>query len=639
MQKDRCKIVIAGESGDGATNTVGNILTNILSELNLLAYQTMPDYRSVIRSPDHIKLVFCVGSEPWVSAGNEAYDILVALESDSHPDTIKKPQRWGENPNRGSIVDLGANINNGGIIIYDSSKNELSNHALQYYDSTEKIIITRNLQKDSIRIIGIPMATIAKEIGFPKARNMIAIGGLIALLRLPKALAKTEQALQQQFGKKKDADAVIAKNMDAVREGFERTRQMITEQSVATSFAIVASVESKEQKEQIVLSGNEAVALGAAAGGVRLATYYPITPATGIGETLKKILPHFGGRSIQASSEIAAIHMAIGASAAGTRVLTATSGPGLSLKIEGIGHAAMLERPIFIVVAQRKGPDTGSPTKTEQADFDLVRAGSHGDIPKIILAPTNQEECFWMTVEGLNLADKYCLPVFLLTDLVLAEGKGPVAIPDFANITIDRGTLLRHEDIEKLKTPFSPYQETASGISPRAIIGERNAIQRMLGTTHDEVGCITTTADGIAQASAKLMRKMGSYLQNDFKLPEVYGSIAKSFRILTTWGTTRNAALEAKECYETKWNQPIALVHFTHLWPLDIKKIQTVYGNTNHKEIVVVEGNYSGQFANILEWVLLRRVHRLNIYHGRAIQPQEIYAFIGKTSLSGKKWT
>lgn len=633
MQINRCKVVVAGKSGDGATNTVGNILTNILSELNLLAYQTVPDYRSVIKSPDHIKLMFCVGSEPWISAGDEAYDILVALEDDSHPDTAKKPHRWGEKPNRGSIVDLGTKINSGGIILYDSSKNELPNTTLSYYNFAEGKIKARDLQKDNIRIIGIPMTTAAKELDLAQTRNMVAVGGLIAILRLPELIAKTEQALRKQFGKKQNVELVVAKNMEAVRKGFELTQRIIAEQSVATSFAITVSAE--EKKERITISGNQAIAYAAIAGGVRFATYYPITPATECGETLKKILPHFGGRAIQTSSEIAAIHTAIGASAAGVRVLTATSGPGLSLKIEGIGHAAMMETPVFIVVTQRKGPDTGSPTKTEQADFDLVRAGSHGDIPKIILAPTNQEECFWMTIEGLNLADKYCCPVFLLTDLVLAEGRGPVTIPDHAKIVIDRGALLRAENIAKLEPPFLTYQDTASGISPRAIIGERGAIQRMLGTTHDEAGRITTTAEGIAKASAKLMRKMDSYLKEDFKLPEVYGSPAKSLRILTTWGTTRNAALEAKERFEKKFGQSsMALVHFTHLWPLDIKKIQAIYGDTSCKEIIVIEGNYSGQFANILEWTLLRRVRRLNFYHGRTIQPREISAFINNTSLS-----
>lgn len=632
MPNNRCKIVIAGESGDGATNTVGNILTKILSELKLLAYQTMPDYLSVIRSPDHIKLVFCVGNEPWISAGDEAYDILIALEGDSHPDTLKKPNRWGEKPNRGSVTDLAAKINNNGVILYDSSKNTLPNGTVSYYDFAEKTIKTRDLIKDKISLIGIPITTIAKELGLAKTRNMIAVGGLIAILHLPEALEKTEQALQKQFGKKKDAETIIAKNMEAVRKGFELTQRAIQEQSISTSFVIAVSGKSKKNKEQIIVSGNQAIALGAIAGGVRLATYYPITPATELGEVLKKILPYFGGRAIQTSSEIAAIHTAIGASATGVRVITATSGPGLSLKIEGIGHAAMMEVPILIVVAQRKGPDTGSPTKTEQADFDLIRAGSHGDIPKIVLAPTNQEECFWMTIEGLNLADKYRCPVFLMTDLVLAEGKGPMTIPDSSKIIINRGKLFRAADIAKFETPFLSYQNTPSGISPRIVIGEPGAIQRMLGTTHNEAGRITTTAEGITEASAKLMKKMETYLKEDFKLPEIYGSLAKSFRILTTWGTTRNAALEAKERFEKTFGQPMALVHLTHIWPLERKMIRALYGDTNNKDIIVIEGNYTGQFANVLEWILLRKVRRLNFCHGRAIQPQEIYAFISKIS-------
>lgn len=632
MQKDRCKVIIAGASGDGATNTVGNILTNVLSRLGLLAFQTIPDYRSVIRSPDHISLTFCVGSTPWISAGDEQYDIFVALEEDSHPDTTKKPNRWGPAPNRGSLVNLGAKIKAGGIVLYDSSKNTLPDATLSYYDFAAGTIRERDCRKDAVCVFGIPMTAVAKEIGLAKTRNMIAIGALVALLRLPEAIEKIEEALRVQFEKKKDAKTVVAKNMEAVSKGFMLAHNLLAERHYSASFVFFAS--DTKQNAHLVLSGNQAVALGALAGGVRFATSYPITPATQLGETLKMLLPRFGGIAIQASSEIAAIHMAIGASAAGVRVITATSGPGLSLKIEGIGHAAMMETPICIVVAQRKGPDTGAPTKTEQADFDLVRAGSHGDIPKIILAPTNQEECFWMTIEGLNLADKYRCPVFLLTDLVLAEGKGPMPFPDLSKITIDRGSLLRGADIAKLTAPFLSYQNTPSGISPRIVIGETEAIQRMLGTTHDEAGRITTTAEGIAGASAKLMKKMAVYLQEDFQPPQIYGSLAASSRILTTWGTTRNAALEAKERFEKTWGQPMALVHFTHLWPLDRRKIKTIYGDTARKEIIVIEGNYTGQFANILEWTLLREVRRLNFFHGRAIQPQEIYSFISRTSFS-----
>lgn len=632
MQKDRCKVVIAGESGDGATNTVGNIFTNILSQLGLLAFQTIPDYRSVIRSPDHISLTFCIGSTPWVSAGDEQYDILVALENDSHPDTAKKPDRWGPQPNRGSLVDLGANIKSGGVILYDSSKNTLPENTLSYYDGIEKTIKTRDFFKDTVHVFGIPMAAIAKELGLAKARNMVAVGGLAALLDLPEVVEKIEEAFRRQFGKKKDAETIIAKNMDAVRKGFTLVQNLIAERHKPASFIFSVSDKPK-QNDSLVLSGNQAIALGALTGGVRFATSYPITPATQLGETLKALLPRFGGIAIQASSEIAAIHMAIGASAAGVRVITATSGPGLSLKMEGIGHAAMMEVPVLVVVAQRKGPDTGAPTKTEQADFDIVRAGSHGDIPKIVLAPTNQEECFWITHKGLNLADKYRCPVLLLTDLVLAEGKGPMPFPDLSKITIDRGQLLRRADIAKLETPFLSYQDTSSGISPRIVLGEEGAIQRMLGTTHDEAGRVTSTADGIAKASAKLMKKMDIYLREDFQAPEIYGSLIVSSWILTTWGTTRNAALEAKERFEKTWGQPMALVHFTHLWPLDSQKINSIYGNTNGKEIIVIEGNYTGQFANILEWVLLRRVRRLNFYHGRAIQPQEIYEHINKIAL------
>ena len=229
--------------------------------------------------------------------------------------------------------------------------------------------------------------------------------------------------VQEIFGRK--GQQVVSKNMEAIQAGYDYLRNQITENSH------LMELEKADGNKRLFMIGNDAIALGAIAGGCRFMAAYPITPASEIMEYLIKKLPALGGAVIQTEDEIAAATMAIGANYGGVRAITASAGPGLSLKMEAIGLSGMTETPLVIVDTQRGGPSTGLPTKQEQSDLMAMIYGTHGEIPKIVLAPSTVQEAFYDTAEAFNLAEEYQCPVIILSDLQLSLGKQTVEPLEF----------------------------------------------------------------------------------------------------------------------------------------------------------------------------------------------------------------
>ena len=255
--------------------------------------------------------------------------------------------------------------------------------------------------------------------------------------------------------------------------------------------------------------GNDAIGLGAISAGSKFMAAYPITPASEIMEYMIANLPKVGGTVIQTEDEIAAATMAIGSNYAGVRGFTASSGPGLSLMMESIGLSGMTETPFVIVNTQRGGPSTGLPTKQEQSDLMQMIYGTHGDIPKIVVAPTDAEDAFYLTVEAFNLAEEYQCPVIILSDLQLSLGKQTVKALDYNKIEIKRGELLQ-SDIEREeddKSYFRRYALTGSGISPRPIPGVKGGIHHITGVEHNEEGKPSEAASNRQAQMEKRMRK------------------------------------------------------------------------------------------------------------------------------------
>ena len=364
--KNKMKVVVAGQSGDGATRTVTDVLSPALARLNLMAGPTLVNLLSVIMSPDSVHTEFLISPELQISPGDDQIDLLVSLE----PNTYRPNKAHRHNPlydvkpNRISLIKFKDKIVSGGIIIYDSSKNEVP---------IEQLI--NDCQARQIKVFALPATIMAGEIGLERARNIVMVGAIIGAMDCPEALELVKQSLREKFASK--GEDIIRKNIQALQAGYDRVRQIIGVNGWQLGYRIQPVV-AEQRQELINVSGNEAFCLGALAAGVRFMSGYPISPASPQLSFMSSFLPKLGGFCHQASSELAAINEVIGAAATGVRAYTATSGPGLSLMIEAIGHAGMMEVPIVICNCQRKGPDTGAPTKTAQEDLNLACVGSHG---------------------------------------------------------------------------------------------------------------------------------------------------------------------------------------------------------------------------------------------------------------------
>lgn len=307
----------------------------------------------------------------------------------------------------------------------------------------------------------VPFTEIAAELGTSLMKNMVAIGATCAVLGME--ISVFNDVVDEIFGRK--GEEIVKKNMDAITAGYKAMEVMLGEKLGAME------LEKADGQKRMFMIGNDAIALGAVAGGCRFMAAYPITPASEIMEYLIKKLPQFGGTVIQTEDEIAAATMAIGANYGGVRAITASAGPGLSLKMEAIGLAGITETPIVIVDTQRGGPSTGLPTKQEQSDLMAMIYGTHGEIPKIVMAPSTVEEAFYDTAEAFNLAEEYQCPVIVLSDLQLSLGKQTVQPLDYGKVEIRRGKLVDFEIEEsENKSYFKRYEVTEDGVSPRVVL-------------------------------------------------------------------------------------------------------------------------------------------------------------------------
>ncbi|HEY4623418.1 MAG TPA: 2-oxoacid:acceptor oxidoreductase subunit alpha, partial [Solibacillus sp.] len=299
-------------------------------------------------------------------------------------------------------------------------------------------------------LYAVPFTEIAAELGTSLMKNMVAIGATAALLNLSEEVFQS--VVDEIFGRK--GEEVVAKNIEAITRGREAISEQIGER--VGSWELVPA----DGKRRMFMIGNDAAALGALAAGSRFMAAYPITPASEIMEYMIKKLPLVGGAVIQTEDEIAAATMAIGANYGGVRAFTASAGPGLSLMMEAIGLSGMTEQPLVIFDTQRGGPSTGLPTKQEQSDLMAMLYGTHGEIPKVVIAPSTMEEAFYDTIQAFNIAEELQLPVIVMTDLQLALGKQTVEPFDYSKIEIRRGKIVEAVEDEEKKDYFKRYEKT-----------------------------------------------------------------------------------------------------------------------------------------------------------------------------------
>ncbi len=459
---------------------------------------------------------------------------------------------------------------------------------------------------DHRRSFGLALTTIAqKDLAFLPGRNVLAVGVLGALMSL--GFDRLETVLRHALRHK--VEEVINKNLQALSAGYQRGETLRRETSLP-------GFNPHPNQERLILNGNQAIALGAMAAGCRFYSGYPITPATEIMERLAEDLPKLGGDMVQTEDEISALAMALGASFAGKKAMTATSGPGLSLMTELLDLASMAEIPVVIVDVQRAGPSTGLPTKTEQSDLNHLVYGSHGEAPRIVLAPTTVEDAFYQTIRAFNLAEKYQMPVYLVSDQHLSQRIQTVPLLDLSRVPV----VDREKTIDA-NGKYQRYELTNSGISPMSVPGGgEHGIYVSTGLEHDLSGHPNYEVEMHRAMTAKRFRKLA---QASRELADVrkYGDQRAAVGVIG-WGSTEGAVREAVDRARKDG------LHVAALFPVSLNPLpqQAIIEFAGHvKRVLVPEVNYTGQLADLLRAKTGLEVDRLNKAGGAPFTPHEIY--------------
>ena len=482
----------------------------------------------------------------------------------------------------------------------------------------------KSLVNNDILLIPVPYNDIIKEasIKFEKEkeysklqimRNVIAVSASFALLNLDFEYLK--KVLETVFTGRRAK--LLEINIFAGSKAYE----YILQNNYNNKFNYeLKPLENKEEK--ILLGGTTATAIGKIVAGCRFQTYYPITPASDESEYLEAH-PEYGVVTIQTEDEIAAICMAIGASLAGVRAATSTSGPGFSLMAEAQGWAGINEVPIVIFNYQRGGPSTGLPTRHEQGDLEFALHAGHSEFPRIVLSPGDIEESFYLTIQAFNLAEKYQLPVIFLSDKAIANSIQTIKPFDLSGVTINRGKLVTEKEIQEIMNNGKVYKRflfTEDGISPRAFLGQELVFWNT-GDEHDELGHISEDPINRNKMFDKRMRKLQTALKDiptDLKY-KLYGP--NDFEYLVVgWGSVKGPVLdvleELNQYYKTAFLQIILLNPF----PIEIKDILL-----KAKVIIDVEMNYSAQLSKLIKQNAGIDINRKIVkFNGRPISRTEL---------------
>lgn len=538
------KIRISGTSGQGIISS-GDILSYATARKGyyVTTYRAFP---SEIRGDGKCYYQLRISEHKAMTVSTKT-DILVSIDEKT-------------------VFECAKDVSKNGIIIYDS-----------------EVITDNPTFREDIIIYALPLTTISKKVATERSKNMVALGiviGLLANLKLKEQIIKDIEARY-----KLKSQEIIDANIKAFEAGFNYVFEELKRKDG------FADVEMKTSGSKLIMSGNEAIGLAALTAGCKFFAGYPITPATEIMEWLAKEMPKFGGKMLQCEDEIAAIGYAIGASFGGVKAMTATSGPGLSLMQESIGLTSMAELPLVIVDVQRGGPSTGIPTKTEQSDLYAALFGTHGDCPKIVLAPMNVEDCFYQTINAFNFAEQYQVPVILLSDATLGPKRECVDLIDLEKVKlIEREKYVANSDEEYLR-----YKETSSGISPISAPSDKGGAYVATGLEHEEDCSPTSNSPVHKQMTEKRFRKLET-ATHQFSKAKRFGNPNATVGLIS-WGSTCGAVLEAIDIAAENGYEVEALYPRT-LYPLPTEWIKDFI--QNKEVIIVIEANYNAQFKSTI---------------------------------------
>jgi len=569
-------IKIGGEAGQGVESS-GAGFAKALARAGLWIYG-LQDYMSRIRGGHNFYQIRTSDEEIWTF--RDAIQMLLPFT----PEAIER--HWRE------VVP-------GGAVLHDTSIK---------FDPAP-------LREHGLKLFGLPLLKMAEEQGGSRIMmNTAALGAVAGITEF--GFEYIEDIITTNF--KRKGGPVVEGNLKVARYAYEVAREQY---AAEYEWKLVA----RPGPQRMLMNGNQAIALGAIAGGCRFISGYPMTPATSILEYMNSKAHLFNIVCKQTEDEISGILTAIGAAHAGVRAMSATSGGGFALWAEALGFAGMTETPLVLVDSQRAGPSTGLPTRTEQSDLAFVLTASHGEFPRIVLTPGTIEECFTTTAHAFNLAEKYQMPVIIMQDLT--QSNAIRSIPkdrlDVEAVRIDRGALLTGEELDRIED-YRRHLITEDGISPRAAPGHRNAVYVTTGDEHTEYGFITEESDERRAQMQKRMRKQ-DLAAHEMRQPLRYGPDEADVT-LVGWGSTYGALREAVDVLNL--DGPRAnLLHFMEVWPLDWDQVKTQLEAAH--SLWLVEQNFTGQLGNLIRTYTGKAMDkRILKYDGRPISTDEIVATV-----------
>ncbi len=562
---------IGGEGGDGVIS-MGEILSRavVRAGLNIHSFRTFP---AEIRGGLAMFQIRASGG-PTLSL-KQRVDILLSFNQEAHDAYARY-------------------LKDDGTLLYDPK--------LCTPDGSGRRAGARELPLEDI---------MTQTVGDAKGKNVVALGALTYLYDIP--LDYAHAIIKEFWGRK--GDEVVGKNVKATDAGYAYAAEHFRD--------LQRHFPRQPDRDQILINGNEAVALGAIAAGVEYVAGYPITPATPVFEFLCKELPKFGGVAVQMEDEIASLASVIGASFVGKRAMTATSGPGLSLMSETLNLAAMAECPIVIANVMRSGPSTGMPTKTEQSDLKFAIYGTSGESPRCIIAPLSVEDAFYQTARAFRIAERYQLPVIVLTDQAMAYSTMNIDRPDLSQVEQARR---KRPDPGTDPATFKRYAFTPNGISPMPIPGEDELIYMGTGLEHNEKGDPNYSPANRNAMTEKRFLKLKTLGDAITQLPiEEHAPEGCEVGVIG-WGSTFGALQEAVTQLEVEDGIQVAHLHPRVLSPLPEWRIRRFLGPL--KKIIVAEENYTGQYAHFLKGKF--GIHPLEIHKcdGIPFTSEELHAAI-----------
>lgn len=557
-------IKIGGEAGQGI-QTIGDLLAHIFAKAGYYVF-THQDYESRIRGGHNFYQIRF--SDRLVTASRREIHLLVALDKESINQHLKELSPYGQ-------------------VLYDS------NHLKERYEDP--------------RFLDVPLFEIAKERGGSLlTANSVAVGAVMGMVRMPPEIMY--ELFKKIFSKK--GKEIIEANIRAAEGGYEFAKK----ECLTCDFPLVPFEESK-----YLITGTEAVGIGAISANLKFYAAYPMTPSTGIFNFIAEHAKDFDIVVEQAEDEIAAINMIIGASYAGVRAMTGTSGGGFALMVEGLSLAGMTETPIVIAFAQRPGPATGLPTRTEQGDLLFALFAGHGEFPKIIFAPGSPEQAIYLTNKAFDLAEKYQIISIIMLDQYLADSQWSYLHIDTSKLTY-KNYRLKGENLQKLEL-YKRHLFTDTGISPLGIPGTSTHLVITDSDEHDEEGHLIEDADIRKKMVEKRLLKKLPLIKKEISPPLIYG-VQKPEIILICWGSMYGIVKEVVDNLKKYYS--ISMIHFSEIYPFSEDK---AWLNLLKKAraIINIEQNATSQFYKLLRMETGVTIeHHINKYDGRPFLVEEL---------------